>query len=457
MSRPPQRLHDAIGVTVLDGLHYPQRSLLASIGTQRVGTLSEYANLWKFTYAPAWLASADRFALAPGLPLQEGEIQDGSSFRPVQWYFDNLLPEEAQRQLMAADAGIPGADAFALLSYYGAESAGSLTLLPPGKSLEAGGMAELSDAQLSARIRDLPHHSLAAGAAKRMSLAGAQHKLAVIERDGRLLQPIGAEPSTHILKPENTSGDYPHSVANEWFVMRLAARAGLDVPPVQRRYVPEPAFLIERFDRQRTATGVRRVHAIDACQLLGLDRSFKYQMGSVEALARIAALCRNKLATRFRLYRWLIFNVLTGNSDAHLKNLSFLVGPDGVNLAPHYDLLCTTCYDSRAYGSGKRPEHATLAWPILGVERFGEVNFAHLVQAGEAMGLPRKAAANLLELQRSAILDEAQQLLNQVDAENAQLLKHTPDLDATLAGEMRCLRAITHNVVKEMAERLSPR
>ncbi|UKE70714.1 hypothetical protein K8O61_06690 [Xanthomonas cerealis pv. cerealis] len=85
------------------------------------------------------------------------------------------------------------------------------------------------------------------------------------------------------------------------------------------------------------------------------------------------------------------------------------------------------------------------------------MNFAHTVKAGEAMGLPRKAAANLLELQRSAILDEAQQLLNQVDAENAQLLKHSPDLDATLADEMRCLRAITHNVVKEMAERLSPR
>ncbi len=65
MSRPPQRLHDAIGVTVLDGLHYPKRSLLASIGTQRIGTLSEYANVWKFTYAPAWMASADRFALAP--------------------------------------------------------------------------------------------------------------------------------------------------------------------------------------------------------------------------------------------------------------------------------------------------------------------------------------------------------------------------------------------------------
>src|SRR3546814_2173862 len=82
----------------------------------------------------------------------------------------------------------------------------------------------LADAELSARIRALPQHSLAAGAQKCMSLAGAQHKLAVILRDGQLLQPVGSEPSTHILKPDHPDPDYPHSAVNEWFVMRLARR-----------------------------------------------------------------------------------------------------------------------------------------------------------------------------------------------------------------------------------------
>src|SRR3546814_626499 len=135
-------------------------------------------------------------------------------------------------------------------------------------------------------IRALPQHSLAAGAQKCMSLAGAQHKLVVILRDGQLLQPVGSEPSTHILKPDHPDPDYPHSAVNEWFVMRLARRMGLTVPDVSRRYVPEPLYLIERFDRSLGPAGVQRLHAIDACQLLNLDRQFKYQQGSIEDTAR---------------------------------------------------------------------------------------------------------------------------------------------------------------------------
>src|SRR3546814_6367185 len=199
---------------------------------------------------------------------------------------------------MATDAGIRAADAFGLLSYYGSESAGSLTLLPPGTSTAPGRTVALSDAELSARIRALPQHSLAAGAQKCMSLAGAQPKLAVILRDGQLLQPVGSEPSTHILKPDHPDPDYPHSAVNEWFVMRLARRMGLAVPDVSRRYVPEPLYLIERFDRSLGPAGVQRLPAIDACQLLQLDRQFKYQPGSTQVLANIANLFQTGRAHR---------------------------------------------------------------------------------------------------------------------------------------------------------------
>ena len=65
-----------------------------------------------------------------------------------------------------------------------------------------------------------------------MSLAGAQHKLAIVVKDGELFEPAGATPSTHILKPNHPDVEYCHSVLNEWFVMRLANRLGLDVPDV---------------------------------------------------------------------------------------------------------------------------------------------------------------------------------------------------------------------------------
>lgn len=42
---------------------------------------------------------------------------DGGTLRPVQWYFDNLLPEERLRETVSKEAGLKGDDAFALLEY----------------------------------------------------------------------------------------------------------------------------------------------------------------------------------------------------------------------------------------------------------------------------------------------------------------------------------------------------
>jgi len=300
------------------------RTLQAWINEQHVGTLHEANGVWAFEYSANWLAHPGRYPLCPGLPLREGLQRDGGTTRPAQWYFDNLLPEEGQRTLLAGSASLDAHDAFALLAYYGAESAGSVTLLPDAVSEADRAKHPLPDDELSRRIRQMPHIPLAQEAKKRMSLAGAQHKLAVIlTPDDSLYEPVGGTPSTHILKPDHPDLSYAHSVINEWFVMTLAARVRLNVPTVSRRYVPQPVYLIQRFDRQHAGDqGWIRLHSIDACQLLGLDRSYKYSAGSVELLARLANLCNAPAIARGQLFNWLTFNVLTGNTDAHLKNLS---------------------------------------------------------------------------------------------------------------------------------------
>ena len=184
------------------------RTLVARIDDALVGQLQEMAGSWSFQYAEAWLSTPDRFALSPALPLQPEPICDGASLRPVQWYFDNLLPEEGQRTLLAKDARIDGADAFSLLAWYGAESAGSLTLLPPDAAIEQRPVLHpLTDSALSARIRQLPRAPLTHAAVKRMSLAGAQHKLAVVLADDALFEPAGAFASAHILKPDHPDQD----------------------------------------------------------------------------------------------------------------------------------------------------------------------------------------------------------------------------------------------------------
>ncbi len=96
-----------------------ERVLQAYINDVPVGTLHEANGLWGFQYSHAWLETPNRYALSPQLPLTPNLVMDGATQRPVQWYFDNLLPEEGQRSLLAADAKIDRADAFGLLAYSG--------------------------------------------------------------------------------------------------------------------------------------------------------------------------------------------------------------------------------------------------------------------------------------------------------------------------------------------------
>jgi serine/threonine protein kinase HipA of HipAB toxin-antitoxin module len=64
----------------------------------------------------------------------------------------------------------------------------------------------------------------------------------------------------------------------------------------------------------------------------------------------VLTLQRSKASKTRQIFEWLVLNLLAGNNDAHLKNLSFLVRADGdIQLAPHYDLLSTASYESRAY------------------------------------------------------------------------------------------------------------
>ncbi len=93
------------------------RSLCASINQAEVGTLREVDGLWSFQYSQTWLNNPLGYALSPSLPLATAPLLDGASQRPVQWYFDNLLPEEEQRILLSADARLDSADAFGLLAF----------------------------------------------------------------------------------------------------------------------------------------------------------------------------------------------------------------------------------------------------------------------------------------------------------------------------------------------------
>ncbi|MFO1337064.1 MAG: HipA domain-containing protein [Burkholderiaceae bacterium] len=384
------------------------RELKVYVGADLVGSLTEEDNLWSLQYDPAWAARDDSFDLSPALPRATLRHVDGATRRPVQWYFDNLLPEEDLRRIVARDAGIRDhEDAFALLEYLGAESAGSLTLLPPGTSVPRdAALKPLSHAELSQRIRNLPRAALTRDAPKRMSVAGAQHKLLVVRKGDDLYEPVGATPSTHILKPDHPDAQtYPASTFLEHLTMRLADAAGLPVPAVGLLQVPEAVYTIERFDRiiegpslrpetADTPPTVRRLHVIDACQLLDKSRLFKHSGASVEALREAIERAGDVLTLPQRVFRWLVFNLLVANDDCHLKNLSFVVESHAITLAPHYDLLATGVYHTRALaaGDGRWPEVEMAVRLSDTVRRFSQVTPEAVFAAAAVLGVPRPVA-----------------------------------------------------------------
>ncbi len=424
------------------------RELVVTIDQAQVGTLSENQGIWSFTYTPGWVANG--FDLAPDLSRTQGIILDTGTHRPVQWFFDNLLPEDAARDLMAASARLPGADAWSLLEMYGAESAGAITLLPPGTGQQRAALRPLSDEQLQARIEALPRQALTALAPKRMSLAGAQQKLPVVlTNDGLLFEPVGAHASTHILKPDSTSDYYTHSVVNEWFCARVAQVVGLPVPPVFLRCVPAPVYIIERFDRRIAGDTVERLHVLDATQLLSLAAGMKYGENGLHALTKVIALCRAKAPARVALFRWVVFNLLIGNNDAHLKNLSIFAGREGYALTPHYDLVSTAAWagPDRVGAGGSAWPDVPLSFPIGNANRFSEVKRAEVIEFAGGLGIPQATARRYLDRMVQAIVPAAEKIHAEYEART--------DMPAHLrAGQIRMLRAIRHLPISTMAAKL---
>jgi serine/threonine-protein kinase HipA len=130
--------------------------------------------------------------------------------------------------------------------------------------------------------------------------------------------------------------------------MKLAAALNLPVPEVWLQRVPEAVYVVERYDRQVFNRKIQSIHQIDGCQLLGHGAGWKYQRtGGLVSLPKLVAAMRG-LSLRgsdlLQFQRWVMFNFLIGNADAHAKNVSVLINDKGYRLAPFYDLLCVKAY-----------------------------------------------------------------------------------------------------------------
>jgi len=309
-----------------------------------------------FTYAESWLNKPGPTALSRSLPLRKQRF----SRKECRGFFGGILPEESKREIIARNLGISARNDYAMLEQIGGECAGAVTFIPASEKLpeQHYGYRTLSPAELAAKLRELPKRPLLAGdAGIRLSLAGAQDKVAVRIEVDEISLPLGGAPSTHILKPavERFAG----VVFNEHLCMKLAAAVGLPAAQVESRNIDGMDYLlVERYDRmRRQVTGgeqvLDRLHQEDFCQAQGFVSEMKYQKENGPSLKQCFSLLREvSSAPVVDLVRFLdavIYNFLVGNNDAHGKNFSLLyqgVGPENleIRLAPLYDIVSTVYY-----------------------------------------------------------------------------------------------------------------
>jgi serine/threonine-protein kinase HipA len=359
-----------------------------------VGTLARLPNdSTLFVFDRTYVEDNNRPTLSLGYKGADGGLV--ANPRPTRTklptFFSNLLPEGPLREYLAARGGVHPDREFFLLWLVGSDLPGAVVAAASG-----GVLPPRTEAEETTRVEE--QRPL------RFSLAGIQLKFsAVMEASGGLTLPVGGEGGDWITKlPSSRFNAVPET---EYAMMTLAAAVGIHVPEV--RLVPTadignlPAELpesfghtlaVRRFDRTE---GGERIHIEDFAQVFDLYAADKYKKASYGNIAEVLWLETGEEGTS-EFVRRLVFNVLIGNGEAHLKNWS-LIYPDRRTpaLAPAYDLVGTVAY--------LPDEH--LALSLAGTKNFDEIDADRLRSFAMKAGLPVRAVLTVARETAEAVRD----------------------------------------------------
>ena len=341
--------------------------LIIWMNGEKVGTWSVGRNgNQRLDYAPSWRASERSRPLSLSLPYTADNRLEGEAVRN---YFDNLLPDsEGIRKRIANQFRTKKTDAFSLLQAIGRDCVGAVQLLPPNLTPE--GFDTLRCEVLTPE--EIEMHLSALGsqtglgaqddeARFRLSIAGAQEKTALLHIEGQWCRPLGATPTTHILKPpigltQGRNLDLRLSVENEWLCNQIMKELGLPVAESSiQSFGAHRVLVVKRFDRSWHPQGwVVRLPQEDFCQAKGISSEMKYEQRggpSMDACLKVLKGGENfqedgKNFLCAQLLFWFMAAI-----DGHAKNFSLFVLPNGrYRLTPFYDVLS--------------------AWPLIGDSAF---------------------------------------------------------------------------------------
>ena len=189
----------------------------------------------------------------------------------------------------------------------------------------------------------------------RISLSGVQPKASlVVNVENQLVKPAENERGTYILKPVPTSYallERKYCPANEHLTMQLASQV-FHIETAANAICffrdGEAAYLCRRFD---VGPNGQKYSQEDFASLAGLTNAnggsdFKYSNLSYEECADIIRKYVKAAPVEIlKFFRIVVFNYLTLNDDAHLKNFSLINRGDGeYHLTPAYDLINTSLH-----------------------------------------------------------------------------------------------------------------
>lgn len=187
----------------------------------------------------------------------------------------------------------------------------------------------------------------------RLSLSGAQSKFGLILDGNTLRYSQENEQSTYILKPRPTGYhlfNHEYCAANENLTMQLASQIyGIETAANALCFFTDghAAYLTRRFDIRPDGGKYAQE---DFATLMGLSRAnggsdFKYMNGSYEECAEIIRrYVKSSAIDILKFFRMILFNFISLNDDAHLKNFSLINYGKEYHLAPAYDLVNTTLH-----------------------------------------------------------------------------------------------------------------
>jgi serine/threonine-protein kinase HipA len=134
--------------------------------------------------------------------------------------------------------------------------------------------------------------------------------------------------------------EYDLLTVNEYVCMSAAKATGL-APPNFWLSDDHKCFVIERFD----IVDGQQMAVEDFTVLMGKSNNEKYT-SKYETLLKAVNMFTRSHAEVEKAYRYIVFNCLIGNGDAHLKNFSIMydMNRENIVMSPPYDITHTLIY-----------------------------------------------------------------------------------------------------------------